>query len=177
MAHAGVSQFADDFESGSHRAWFMTGGAGLDFNKGLARRGAGNAWVRATTGWNAVNTFQRMAPPIGAKCEVSAWLRLSPNVTDGYMAVRGANQGEDPGPVINEIKLVGPTPPDPANAGYKQFRFEFRRPPTSGILFYVGLWGNGRDAWIQIDDVVMECSEGVERRQPNKPAPEGSPHF
>jgi hypothetical protein len=25
------------------------------------------------------------------------------------------------------------------------------------VLFYVGMWGNGRDAWIQADDVVVQC--------------------
>jgi hypothetical protein len=71
------------------------------------------------------------------------------------MSVRPAVPAGQPGPVINEIKLVGPTPPD--NNGYKQFVFPFPRPST-GVSFYVGLWGNGRDAWIQIDNVVLQCS-------------------
>ena len=154
---AGIVQYTQDFETSQPpHDWFPTGGAGFDWDKGLAHQGKGNAWVRYTQGWNAVNTLiDFSAAPQGSNCAASAWLRVSPDVTDGYISVRPAVAGQAPGPVINEIKLVGPTPPE--NNGYKQFVFNFQRPST-GVLFYVGLHGNGRDGWIQIDDVVVQCT-------------------
>jgi hypothetical protein len=61
-ALAGVSQVAWDFEQRSSSnngisGWFFTRGADLDNGKGLVYRGQGNAWVRNTTGWNAINNW------------------------------------------------------------------------------------------------------------------------
>jgi hypothetical protein len=154
-ANAGIVQYQQDFEAHNH-GWFAGGVAGFDHGKSYARQGHGNAWVRATSGWNAVHVILPLggASAAGANCRASAWLRVSPDVTDGYMSIR-PQFANGPGEVVNEIKLVGPTPP--ANNGYKQFVFDFSH-PRSDVMFYVGLWGNGRDAWIQVDDVVLECN-------------------
>jgi len=36
--------------------------AGYDIGKGFAREGANNAWVRGSTGWNAINRFHDVEP-------------------------------------------------------------------------------------------------------------------
>jgi hypothetical protein len=158
-ALADAMQFSEDFEtSTAPKGWFVTGGAGFDWNKGLARAGQGNAWVRYDRQgtWNAVNRWVTLsAAPAGARCHVNAFLRVSPNVTDGYISVRPGYDGQTPGDVIKEIKISEPTPP--ANNGYKEFTFDFAK-PNSDIIFYVGLWGNGRDGWIQVDDVAISCT-------------------
>jgi hypothetical protein len=158
-AFAGVEQAYEDFETSAPPAgWFVAGGAGFDWDKGLANKGKGNAWVRYNVPgtWNAINRwFEMSSAPAGMPCHVSAYLRVSPNVTDGYISVRPGHDGQTPGPVINEIKLDRPTPPE--NNGYKRFEFDFAK-PNSGLLFYVGLYGNGRDGWIQIDDVSISCN-------------------
>lgn len=150
----GVKQISDDFESPS-RDWFFAGGAGFDHGKGLARRGLGNAWVRNTTGWNAINSWMPVDP--NSKYTVFAWLRLSPTLTDGYMSVRNdkENRADKNFDVINEIKLIGPGPKNPENADYDPYEFEFFTGDNSRVLFYVGLWGVGKDAWIQVDEISL----------------------
>lgn len=80
---------------------------------------------------------------------------MSDGVTDGYFSVRGGD-GTNFGPVIAEKRLVGPNQPNPSNANYNLFSFDF--PSTDGpMLFYIGNWGNGKDNWVQIDDFAVGC--------------------
>lgn len=158
---AGISQVAWDFEQTNSNnngawGWFFTGGAGLDNGMGLERRGSGNAWVRNTTGWNAINNWVRIQP--GRACTASAWLRTSETLTDGYMSVRNDDWDGGDGAILNEVKLVGARPSgDPGDRGYQFISFDFDSRSNSRVLFYVGLWGVGRDAWIQIDDAAITC--------------------
>jgi hypothetical protein len=80
---------------------------------------------------------------------------VSSDITDGYFSIRGGD-GQNVSPVINEIKLIGPsTAPDEVQ--YRQYTFDFNSGNFSQLLFYVGMFGNGRDAWLQIDDVGVSC--------------------
>jgi hypothetical protein len=148
-ARAGATQTWYTFESYRHPSWWTGGGAGFDYGLGYAHAGLGNAWVRGTSGWNSVNTSINVHP--GSDCVASAWLRLSPGLSDGYMSVRRWN-GDQPGPVLNEVRLVSSGP-----VAYQWFSFPFNPGAQSEVLFYIGLWGNGRDTWIQADDVVVHC--------------------
>ena len=155
---AGVSTRYEGFESSEPpRDWFFTGGAGFDWKKGLAYKGDGNGWVRSKVrgSWNAINTWVTLGSPVGSECQATAFLRVSPDVTDGYISVRSGLKGGSPGAVIKEIKIVGPSPTE--NNGYKEYRLNFQK-PNSDMLFYVGLFGNGRDGWIQVDEVTISCN-------------------
>jgi hypothetical protein len=151
-AHAGIVVFDEQFEW-ANSEWTAAGGAGFDFGRGLAHKGTGNAWVRNTTGWNAVNYVVGVQP--NAECTASAWLRFSNNLTAGYMTVRVDGQAN--GLVLQEIKLTGPNPNNAASGNYNQYSFRFNPRNSYEVLFYVGLWGNGQDSWIQVDDVVISC--------------------
>lgn len=148
------TRWSEDFTRPS-RAWFITGGAGFDFAKGLARRGRGNAWIRNTTGWNAINVWLPVEPD--RTYTARAWLRLSPSLTDGYFSVRNDkdNRPDENFDVINEIKLIGPSPANPDNADYNPYEFDFETGSNNRVLLYVGLWGVGPDAWIQVDEVSL----------------------
>lgn len=135
--------------------WSFAGGAGLDYDKGFEHSGRGNGWVRNTSGWNAINNLINVEP--NSECSVTAWLRTSDTLTDGYMSVRPYNSDGSVGSVINELKLVGAGAPNPQNRGYNLYTVEFNSGSSNKILFYVGLWGNGRDSWIQTDDVEVSC--------------------
>jgi|CXWL01.1.fsa_nt_gi hypothetical protein len=164
-AFAGVSQTAWDFEQDRGASknngasdWFFTGGAGLDNGKGLEYMGKGNAWVRNTTGWNAINNWVSVSAPNGSSCTASAWLRTSDTLTDGYMTVRDADKADGSGRIIHEIKLVGARSPGEGNIkGYRLEQFEFKMGASFKVLFYIGLHGVGKDAWIQIDDAAITC--------------------
>ena len=165
-AFAVVQKFESDFEQNTPASeingksgWFFTRGAGLDYGKGFSLRGRGNAWVRNTTGWNAINRWINMSRfSEGDNCVASAWLRTSDNLTDGYMSVRDGSKSDGTGKILNEIKLVGPRTGGRGNiSGYRQETFNFKMGSSNRLLFYVGLWGKGKDAWIQIDDVTVAC--------------------
>lgn len=164
-ALAGISQTAWDFEQDSGASnnngasgWFFAGGAGLDNGKGLAFKGKGNAWVRNTTGWNAINNWVNVSVPQGSECTASAQLRTSDTLTDGYMTVREGNVANGTGRILREIKLVGARSPGDGNInGYRLENFDFKMGQSGKVLFYVGLWGKGKDAWIQIDDAAITC--------------------
>ncbi|MFK0733153.1 MAG: hypothetical protein ACFKPT_23670 [Gloeotrichia echinulata GP01] len=154
MALAGISQTQFYFES-PNEGWWFAGGAGLDYGKGLEHSGKGNGWVRNTSGWNAVNNWANVQP--NSECTAAAWLRTSNTLTDGYMSVRRLNSDGSVGSVINEVKLVGAGSPNPQNRNYNRYTFNFNSGSNSKVLFYVGLWGNGKDSWIQVDDAVVSC--------------------
>ncbi len=152
-----VTQWCEDFELPS-KEWFFTGAAGFDFAKGFARKGRGNAWVRNTTGWNAINIWRPVEP--NRTYTALAWLRLSPTLTDGYFSVRNDKENRPDGnfDVINEIKLIGPGPANPRNDNYSPYKFDFETAGNTRVLLYVGLWGVGPDAWIQIDEVSLSAN-------------------
>jgi lysozyme len=139
--------------------WSFAGGAGLDYDRGLEHSGRGNGWVRATSGWNAINNLINVEP--NSECSVTAWLRTSDTLTDGYISVRPFNIDGTIGSVINEIKLIGAGSPDPQNRDYNFYTFNFNSGYNNRVLFYVGLFGNGRDSWVQVDDVEVSCVSPV----------------
>ncbi len=144
-----MAQF--NFET-PEEGWWVTGSAGLDFDRGFEHSGRGNGWIRNTSGWNAINNSFVVEP--NSECKMNAWLRTSDTLTDGYMSVRPYNSD---GSVIKEIKLVGAGSPNPQNRHYNFYTFNFNSGSSNKILFYVGLFGNGRDAWIQVDDAAVSC--------------------
>jgi len=155
QAMAGGMQISWDFEQGSSMnngvsGWVPAGGAGLDNEKNLAYRGKGNAWVRNTKGWNAINNMVTISAPSGSTCQAIAWLRTSDKLTDGYMTIRDGDKADGTGKILNEIKLTG-------GHDYRKEWFEFKMGSHRQVLFYVGLWGNGKDSWIQIDDASIFC--------------------
>jgi hypothetical protein len=150
-AHA----YQSDFETEQARAnWQVVGNAGFDEGKNLQYRGSSNAWVRSTHDWNALQ-IQVPIDPSASTCHASAMLRTSDTLTDGYISVRQARESLV-GDVIQEIKLVGARPA-PNENGYRRESFDFQPNGSAEVLFYVGLWGKGADAWIQIDDVDVSC--------------------
>lgn len=150
---SGETKTQFDFET--EQGWWFTGGAGLDYDRGFEHSGRGNGWVRATSGWNAINNQINVKP--NSNCRVSAWLRTSDTLTDGYISVIPFNIDGTTGSVINELKLVGVGAPNPQNKNYNLFSFDFNSGENDRLLFYVGLWGNGNDSWIQVDDVEVSC--------------------
>jgi hypothetical protein len=142
--------------------WFFTGGAGFDYGKGLAHRGKGNAWVRGSSGWNAINRFHTVRPRTWY--HVYATIRQSPGLTDGYFSVREARELNGNGRILTEQKLGGP-------CDYFPKSLNFTTGDSDRILLYIGLWGNGKDAWIQIDDFVIDevGDPGSPQTNPQKP--------
>jgi hypothetical protein len=126
--------------------WFGDAASGVDVGANLAHSGHNNAWVRAMTGWHAVNQWISVAP--NKKYRAGAWVRASPNMRAGYFSVRAQNGFG----ILNEH-------PFGATNGYEYMSFDFESGNNTSVLMYVGFWGSGADAWIQVDDVgVNEVS-------------------
>ena len=74
------------------------------------------------------------------------------------MTIRDADKNDGSGKIIHEIKLVGARSPGEGNIkGYRLDSFDFKIGAFGRVLFYVGLHGVGKDAWIQIDDAAITC--------------------
>jgi len=129
------------FEGGDAAAWAITASAGIDTGRGFAASGANNGWVRNWTGWNGLSTT---APLLAnSTCSVAAQLRTTA-VVNGYFTVSDSTG-------LHEVHVTGF--PDGA---YHWVNFDFwSRDPAA--LLYVGLLGNGADAWIQFDEVGIAC--------------------
>ena len=151
----GLTQWAENFNP-PMPGWGIVGGAGFDQGDKFSRPGnPGNGWVRASDGWNAIQTWVAVQPHVNVT--VDAWLRWAPELTGGYISVRGQEANGQPGPVIKELRLAGNQPlPKDDQEGYFEYQFEFNTGNYSEVLFYVGLWGNGHDAWIQVDSAVLQ---------------------
>jgi hypothetical protein len=143
-----VSVAVADFEEASNPpGWTLEGSAGFDWGKGFAHYGVGNAWVRATTGWNAVSTIAETSPNM--PCQVEAWVQVSNPSPDAVMAVQA--KGAALGSVIKQETIN-----NHGNSEYVKYAFTFT-PTATGTKFYVGLTGNGKDTWLRLDDVSLIC--------------------
>ncbi|WP_437673226.1 hypothetical protein [Sorangium sp. So ce131] len=150
-ARAGALLWSNGFEGAEQSSWWFAGNAGVDAGIGLSHGGASNGWARNYSGWNAVNTWVSAWP--GSTCEVGAWIRSSSTLTDGYMSIRSADGSMR---ILNEVRIVGSGPANPSHAGYNFYSFNFVADGRYQ-LFYAGLWGNGQDSWLQVDDVYVYC--------------------
>lgn len=154
-----------DFEpynsnNNASNGWWFSGISGLDAGKGFARRGVGNAWVRNTEGWNAVNQWVQMSPTLaGRSCSAGAWVRAERGLEHAYMSIVDA----DTGLILNEIRVKGVDKMGglflfPKAEMYWPYSVDFYLPASGKVLFYIGLWGDGQDRWMQIDDAGVTCT-------------------
>ncbi|MBD2325783.1 hypothetical protein [Alkalinema sp. FACHB-956] len=124
--------------------WVAEGRAGIDINQGYSYEGRNNAWLRNTSGWNALRQKVRLVP--NRNYVIRAYVRTSGNVQDGYFGVRHGNQA-----VLAEVKF-GP------QAQYKQLTVRFRTGDATEYNIFAGFWAPGADAWVQVDNLSLEGS-------------------
>jgi hypothetical protein len=123
------------------KPWFREGQAGIDLNKGLSLTGRNNAWIRNSKGWNGIR--QPVKLTAGSTYTVTARVRTSGNLSDGYFGFRNAQQKP-----VAEIKFG-------AMASYKELKAVFR-PQQSGTYYvFTGLWALNQDTWAQVDEFRM----------------------
>lgn len=122
----------------------LSGTGGIDRGLNNAHSGANNGWVRA----NQIQGFQSLTQSVTVRpntsYRLSGWIRSSAANTDGYFGARGINGGA----VIKEMKF-GSLP------GYTQLTVDFNAGNNRVVDVYTGVWGNGGDAWAQVDDLVL----------------------
>jgi hypothetical protein len=107
--------------------------------------GAKSAFLRATSGWNAIT--QKIAANPSTQYTAQAKITTSPNVQDGYFGVRDGN-----GTVVTEVRF------GPLSNGDPPVVFSFVGATRylgydPMMTLFVGFWAPGADAWIEVDDV------------------------
>jgi S-formylglutathione hydrolase FrmB len=127
------------FENGQ-APWACAGICGADNGLGLARTGAGNGWVRNTTGWNDLHQTIAVSP--NRTYRITAWIRSSANNANGYVGLRTTS-----GQVVGEQRFGYLN-------GYTQITVQANTGSNTSLVVFAGLWANG-DTWLQLDDVAV----------------------
>ena len=127
------------FENGM-QSWQCAGQCGADVGVGLARNGAGDGWVRNTSGWNDLHQTVTVVP--NRMYQVRAWIRASSNNTDGFFGLRTTA-----GQVVGEQRFS-------SLGAYTQLSVTVSSGNNTSLEVFAGLWANG-DTWLQVDDVSV----------------------
>ncbi|HZG58802.1 DUF4185 domain-containing protein [Paenibacillus sp.] len=136
VGHAG---FEPQPSSAVSSPWYLQGGGGIDRNLGFARTGANNAYVRNTSGWNAVKQEIFVEP--NTSYTLTGWVRTSANNSDGFFGARLPNGG----PILNEV-------PFDAFGNYTQLSVTFNSGSNGSVEIFAGIWAHNADTWMQMDD-------------------------
>src|SRR5438045_3081311 len=108
FSHGAISQCACPLRDGNFEEaqelkritwWKGEGSAGVEFKKSQSYAGSNNGWVRSETGrWNAIK--QAVHLEAGFTYTLTAFIKTSDNVRDGYFGFRDASQHP-----VSEIKF------------------------------------------------------------------------
>ncbi|MGH1397027.1 MAG: hypothetical protein ACRAVC_23775 [Trichormus sp.] len=121
--------------------WAGEGRVGIDRGLGYSHSGSNNAWMRNVSGWNGIR--QRVILQPNTQYLLTAYVRTSGNVTDGYFGVRDARQK-----VFSELKF-GSLP------RYTQLTLRFRTGNETEYNIFTGFWALGQDSWVQVDNYSL----------------------
>ena len=139
----GVNVVADGgFEWGGLGAWRCVRSCGVDTGLGLSRTGAGNGWVRNTSGWNDLHQTVGVTP--NTPYRLTAWVRTAAtNVDIGFLGVRTTS-----GTVIGERSFT-------RLDGYTQLTVDVTTGSQTQVDVFAGMWTNRGDVWMRVDDVSL----------------------
>ncbi|WP_205698256.1 alpha/beta hydrolase-fold protein [Conexibacter sp. SYSU D00693] len=132
-----------DFETPGLGPWVCAGTCGADHGAGLARTGAGNGWVRGTSGWHDLHQTISVTP--GRTYTVSGWIRTSATNANGFFGLRTPG-----GQVVGEQRFT-------RLDGYTKVSATVSSGSSSSLVVFAGLWAD-RDTWAQVDDVTVVAS-------------------
>ncbi len=142
------SGFENQLRTTLAAAWKAEGTGTNGIDTGTSASGAKNAYIRATSGWNAVT--QPIATAVNKYYVARAKVYTSPNFPAGFLGIRDAYG-----------KLVAARIFGPSSMGYT----EVTTAPFLGTLadpiegsaqmltLFVGYTATGSDSWVRIDDV------------------------
>lgn len=129
--------------SSASSPWYVEGAGGIDRNLGFARTGLNNAWVRNSSGWNAIKQEVSVVP--NTSYTLTGWVRTSGNHSDGYFGARQLNGG----PILNEVRFAQPL------GSYTRLTVTFNSGPNHGVELFAGTWAHNGDTWLQADDFSL----------------------
>lgn len=125
--------------------WFGdgTGNKGIDRALGYAHSGRNNAWIRATSGWNAI--YQTVAVTPYTSYRLTGWTRNSNNFTEGWFGIRTADNSG----IIAQTKYGGLVP-------YTKLTVDFDSGPNTSVRVFIGYEAPGSDSFMQADDISLQ---------------------
>jgi len=131
------------------RGWRFDGVGGIDRGLGFARSGPNNAWLRASHGWNAV---WREVPAHGTVCRLWANRRTSANAPTISLSIID----RDSGIILGESRtaLIGIGDESDWQLSLTDAQGLY---PGQPLIIRFGFEGNQQDAWVQVDDVTLQC--------------------
>jgi len=154
-------QYNNKFEVGDAADWQPVGYAQFVRSMGGSPSShSGRNFVRlaarAPGEWASINHWQDVRA--GDACVYAVWVKTSAELTNGYITVRRDGGGGNQGAIMEERVLAGLRPAgSPADNGYQLFEIDFSTGNSTRLLFYVGMYGNGKDSWVEVDDVTILC--------------------
>ncbi len=116
------------------------GEGGIDRSSGTSRAGSNNAWLRHTSGWNAIT--QTVPVEKNTDYKLDGFVRTSQNNDDGYFGVRDSE-----GSVLEETKFE-------RHDNYSKLTVRFNSGENESLTVFTGMWADG-DTWVQIDDYLL----------------------
>lgn len=121
--------------------WHLCGKGGIDRDGQLSYAGQNNGFVRAAEGWNALTQPVVVQPH--RRHRLSAWIRSSErDAPAGFLGVRAKH-----GTIAQQS--FGHLP------DYTKVSLDFNPGNRTHIEVFVGFWGEGADAWVQVDQVSL----------------------
>ena len=142
-------------------------------HRGASEAHQGRGFVRlaptATGEWAAMIRWQTVRA--GDSCTFAVWVKTSATLTEGFVRVWRDGEQRRMGEVLTERALTGARPAgDPKDNGYELVDLRFPTNNSTKLWFYVGMFGNGKDSWIELDDVAILC----DRLGPSEAPPNGT---
>lgn len=139
--------FEDEVENSG---WKADGYAGIDRNLGFAYEGWNNGWVRAMYGWNALWHVAYTGSGEVYSCMVRGHIRMSRNLTGGYFSIIEAGTNR----ILAESTFNGSM----GDGNYLDVSTGIAQAHANQtVVIRVGFWGNGQDAWVQVDGLTLNC--------------------
>ena len=105
----------------------------------------------------------------GDSCTFAVWVKTSATLTDGVVRVSRDGDQRRMRTILTEHALTGARPAgNPKDNGYELVELSFPTNDSTKLLFYVGMSGNGKDSWIELDDMAILCDPlGPSEAPPN----------
>ncbi len=142
--------FEDDWHDAIHLPWMLLGSGtgGVDMRQGKAYNGKNNAWISAGNGQTVGLCQNRVMVEPNTAYSLTAAIRSSGNVKDGYIQVVQSGSGK----VIAKTAFG-------AQKSYGVITLPFDPGEATYVDVQIGYTGPGASSWMQIDEVTLGKAE------------------
>jgi hypothetical protein len=143
--------FEEDWHDAIYLPWMLagSGSGGVDMRNGKAYNGKNNAWLCAQNGKMVWLTQNRIMVEPNAKYVLTAAIRTSGNVEDGFLRIM--KSGKDGKAIAQTIYGT--------QKKYTLVTLSLETGNTAHVDVQIGYTGPGASSWMQIDEVSLVKAE------------------